>query len=414
MAKSLDWDVIVIGGGAAGMMAAGVAAHQGKRVLVLEKNTEVGKKLAITGGGRCNILNDEPNTRELLSHFGDAAPYLFSAFSEFGVAATKEFFKHIDIDIVTEARKRAFPKSMRATDVVRELDRYLAEGRVEVMLDAPVLKINATNGSIESVQTQGYTHTAASYIFATGGVSHPETGSTGDGFTFLKELGHGVVDPTPTIVPLRVKEQWVKRLKGTTLKDAKITFFCEDRRAFSKKGDILLTHFGLSGPTILNSAGQVADLLYEGAVTAEIDLFPSTDMGILDKQLVALFDEHKNKQLNTALALMLPVQLAEEVIQLVPGLSLTEKVHSVSKEHRRVLAHRLKALPVTIEGLMGMSKAVVADGGVPLDEVDMRTMRSKKCSNVFVVGDLLHINRPTGGYSLQLCWTTGYLAGKNA
>lgn len=414
MASSSEFDVLVLGGGAAGLMAAGVAAHQGKRVLVLEKNREVGKKLSITGGGRCNILNDEADTRALLAHFGDAAPYLFSAFSEFGVAETKEFFKNIDIDIVTEARKRAFPKSMRATDVVRELDRYLAEGRVEVMLDAPVLKVNMAHGRIESVQTQGYTHTAKSYIFAMGGVSHPETGSTGDGFTFLKQLGHGVVDPTPTIVPLRVKEQWVKRLKGTTLKDAKITFFCEEKRVFSKKGDILLTHFGLSGPTILNSAGQVSDLLYEGQVTAEIDLFPATDMGILDKELVALFDEHKNKQLNTALALMLPAPLVEEVIQLVPGLMPNEKVHSVSKEHRRVLAHRLKALPVTIEGLMGMSKAVVADGGVPLDEIDMRTMRSKKCENAFIVGDLLHINRPTGGYSLQLCWTTGYIAGTNA
>lgn len=414
MAKALSWDVIVIGGGAAGMMAAGVAAHQGKHVLLLEKNKEVGKKLAITGGGRCNILNDEPDTRELLSHFGDAAPYLFSAFSEFGVAETKEFFKHIDIDTVTEARKRAFPKSMRAVDVVRELDRYLAEGRVEVMLDAPVRKVNVEHGRIESVQTQGYTHKATSYIFATGGVSHPETGSTGDGFAFLKELGHAVVTPTPTIVPLRVKDAWVKRLSGTTLQQAKITFFVEGARMFSKKGDILLTHFGLSGPTILNAAGQVADIEHQGQVTAEIDLYPTTDMGVLDRQLVALFDEHKNKQLNTALALMLPAQLAEEVIQLVPGLSLTEKVHSVSKEHRRVLAHRLKALPVTIEGLMGMSKAVVADGGVPLDEIDMRTMRSKKCENAFVVGDLLHINRPTGGYSLQLCWTTGYLAGMNA
>ncbi len=414
MAKKSAYDVIVVGGGAAGMMAAGIAAHHGKRVLILEKNDVVGKKLSITGGGRCNILNAESDERALLENFGDAAPYLFSAFSEFGMEETRAFFENLDVPIVVEDRKRAFPKTMRAADVVNALDRYLAEGRVEVRLNTPVLRVKIADGRIESLQTQGYEFTATSYIFATGGVSHPETGSTGDGFKFLEELGHTVVAPTPTIVPLKVHEAWVKRLKGTTLKDAKITFKGENGKKVSKKGDILLTHFGVSGPTILNSAGDVADMLYDGPVAAIIDLYPSTDMGVLDQQFVALFDEHKNKQFINAVSELLPEALVREVITFVPGLALDTKVHSVSKEHRRAFVHTLKALPFTVTGLMGMSRAVVADGGVVLDDIDMRTMRSKKCDNLFVTGDLLHINRPTGGYSLQLCWTTGYIAGVNA
>lgn len=414
MAKTTEYDVIVVGGGASGLMAAGIAAHNGKKVLLLEKNSEIGKKLSISGGGRCNIFNAETDQRALLANFGDAAPYLFSAFSEFGMEETRAFFENLELPTVVEDRKRAFPASMRATDVVKELDRYLAEGRVEVRLDTPVLRVKIADGRIEALQTQGYELVAKSYIFATGGVSHPETGSTGDGFRFLEELGHTVVQPTPTIVPLKVSDAWVKKLKGTTLTDSKITFFVEGKRSFSKKGDILLTHFGLSGPTILNAAGQVADLLYEGTVTAEIDLFPGKDMGILDREIVALFDDHKNKQVINALADVMPHALVETVLSLLPELMADTKVHSVSKEHRRELARLLKALPVTITGLMGMSRAVVADGGVSLDEIDMRTMRSKKCDNLFVTGDLLHINRPTGGYSLQLCWTTGYVAGKNA
>lgn len=414
MAKKPAYDVIVVGGGAAGLMAAGIAASNGKKVLLLEKNDVVGKKLSITGGGRCNILNAEEDERALLAHFGDAAPFLYSAFAEFGMEDTLAFFENQGLPIVVEARKRAFPKTMRAIDVVNALDRYLAIGKVEVMLDTPVLRVKIADGRIESLQAQGYELSAASYIFATGGVSHPETGSTGDGFKFLEELGHTVVTPTPTIVPLKVHEAWVKRLKGTTLKNAKITFMGENGQKFSRKGDILLTHFGISGPTILNAAGDVADMLHEGPVAAHIDLYPGTDMGTLDQELVALFDAHKNKQLGNTLTAMLPEAVIRETVGLIDGLALDTKVHSVSKEHRRAYAHVLKALPFTVTELMGMSRAVVADGGVPLTEIDMRTMRSKKCDNLFVTGDLLHINRPTGGYSLQLCWTTGYIAGKNA
>lgn len=407
-------DVIVVGGGASGMMAAGIAAESGKRVLLLEKNDALGAKLAISGGGRCNILNAEEDEHALLANYGEAAPFLYSAFAEFGLQESIAFFERIGVPIVVEARKRAFPTSQHAPTVVAALEDYLRRGGVEVRLKTEIARIKTEGGAISSVVAQGFEFSAESYIFSTGGVSHPETGSTGDGFDWLTELGHTVTAPTPTIVPLAVKEKWVHKLKGTTLTDAKISFSLDGVRKFSKKGNILLTHFGLSGPTILNLAGDVADLLYEGVVTATIDLFPTKDIGILDQELVALFDSNKNKLLRNTLPQIIPSATVEEFLALIPKIDPETKVHSVTKEERRMLIDLLKGLPVTISGLMGMSRAVVADGGVALTEVDMRTMRSKKISNLLVTGDLLDITRPSGGYSLQLCWTTGYIAGKNA
>ncbi len=407
-------DVIVVGGGASGMMAACISAEQGKRVLLIEKNAELGKKLAISGGGRCNILNAEEDVHALLANYGEAAPFLYSAFAEFGVQEATAFFNRIGVPIVVEARKRAFPVSQRAVFVVEALENYLRELGVEVRTNTAIARIKTEGSRITAIVAQGFEFSADTYIFATGGVSHPETGSTGDGFDWLSELGHTVTAPTPTIVPLAVKEKWVHTLKGTTLTDAKITFYLDGERKLNKRGDILLTHFGISGPTILNAAGTVADLLYEGVVTATIDMFPTKDIGILDKELVALFDSNKNKLLRNTLPQLVPSSMVETLLGLVPDISPDTKVHSVTKEERRVLIDLFKGLPISISGLMGMSRAVVADGGVALTEIDMRTMRSKKVENLFVTGDLLDITRPSGGYSLQLCWTTGYLAGKNA
>lgn len=412
--KEYAYDVIVVGGGASGMMAAGVAAEAGKKVLLIEKNASLGAKLAISGGGRCNIFNAEEDSRKLLANYGEAEAFLHSAFAEFGVEETKAFFERLGILTTVEANNRAFPQSQHAPDVVHALVKYLRANDVEVRTDTAIARIKVEEGKIVSVVAQGFEFSAQTYIFATGGMSHPETGSTGDGFAWLRELGHQVKEPTPTIVPLSAREKWIKNLKGTTLPGAKITFYLNGKKSFSKKGNILLTHFGLSGPIILNSAGLVADLLHEGPVTAAIDLFPEQDTGILSVALVALFDSNKNKMLRNALTQFVPASCAETVLELLPSLDAHKKVHSVTKEERRMLIDMLKAMPVTINGLMGYSRAVVADGGVLLKEMDMRSMRSQKISNLLITGDLLNISRPSGGYSLQLCWTTGYLAGKNA
>jgi predicted Rossmann fold flavoprotein len=411
--KQEKYDVIVIGGGAAGMMAAGRAAECGKAVLLLEGNKRLGEKVRISGGGRCNITNAEPDERKLLSNFGTGGKFLHSAFSQFGVSDTFSFFESKGLSLKVEKNNRAFPITERAADVVTVLEDFMKKGKVEVLTGARVTRIEADGSKIEKVIAGKEEYSAKSYILAMGGVSHPETGSTGDGFTWLRTLGHKVKDPTPTIVPLKVRESWVKKLSGVSV-PAKITFYTNTQKKFSKTGNMLFTHFGVSGPTILNSAGKVADMLHDGEVTMRIDLFPSQDLGILDKSIASVFDQNKNRLLRNALKEIVPAGTSEVLLSLIPTLDPEKKVHSVLKEERRLLAELLKGITLTVTGLMGFERAVVADGGLVLDEVDMRTMRSTKYENLFVTGDLLHITRPSGGYSLQLCWTTGHVAGSNA
>lgn len=412
---STAYDLIVVGGGASGLMAAGRAAELGKRVLLLEKNRRLGEKLRITGGGRCNILNAESDQHILLKSYGKAEQFLYSLFSEFGMEEAKTFFESRGLPIVVQARKRAFPKSEKAEDVAVVLEKYIKTGNATVRLGSPVTKVHHTKSDITGVSSGAKMYTAKEYIFSTGSVSHPETGSTGDGFGWLRDLGHKVHNPTPTIVPISVKEEWSKALAGVSLSFMKITFFVEGKKAFSEMGKVLFTHFGLSGPLILNNAHKISDLLHGGIVTATIDAYPHTDLGALDRHIVSVFDKFKNKALKNIIKEFAPNGTSKGIALLLTEiLDISKKVHSVSRDERKAIVHLLKRLPLTITGLMGFDRAVVADGGVTLNEIDMRTMRSKKVPNLFVIGDLLHVNRPSGGYSLQLCWSTGFVAGTHA
>ena len=409
----MEYDVIVIGGGAAGMMAAGQAARRGKKVLLLERNRRLGEKLRITGGTRCNITNAEKDVRVLLSKYGEAEQALYSSFAEFGVKETFEFFESRGLPLKVEANNRAFPVTEKAPDVVKVLEEDMKKVGVRTVLGAGVTRIDTNSGRITGVAVKDKMYTARNYILATGGMSHPETGSTGDGFGWLRGFGHTVEAPTPTIVPLKVREGWVKKLSGAKAEGAKITFSLPSGKKISRSGSILFTHFGISGPTVLNAAGQVADMLQESVVTARIDLYPGMDLGILDKHIAKVFDAHKNKNLKNVFRELVPPGTSEILLEQIPLIDKETKVHSVRKEDRRVIAELLKGLTFTVTGLMGFERAVVADGGLILREVDMRTMRSKKFENLYVTGDLLHITRPSGGYSLQLCWTTGYVAGNS-
>jgi len=428
------FDVIVIGGGSSGLMAAGRAAEKGARVLVVEKNSNMGEKLKITGGGRCNITNAEYDTRELLTHYGSAGKFLFSSFAQFGVVDTFSFFTSRGLPLVVEDHKRAFPKSHKALDVYNVLEKYVREGKVTVKVNSPVTKVNVEKSPenqkshITSVvccdgESGDHEYFSKNFIFATGGASHQETGSTGDGFNWLKDIGHTVVPPTPSIVPLAVADLWVKNLAGITLEEMKITFAIDGVKTFSKKGRLLFTHFGLSGPLILNSAKEVSDLLRSGTVTATIDIFPNEDLGILERRIITIFDSNKNKMFKNVITEIVPAGMAKG-IELIIGTVINSdtrqvalldtKVHSITTEDRKTIVRLLKSLPITITSLMGDDRAVVSDGGVSLEEIDMRTMKSKIVDNLYVTGDLLHINRPSGGYSLQLCWTTGYVAGSSS
>jgi len=410
---SKRYDVIVIGGGASGMMAAARAAERGKAVLLLEKNATLGRKLDITGGGRCNITNAEFDKHAFAKRYGAAEHFLYSPFSQFGVQDTFDFFTKRGLPLVVEARKRAFPESQKSTDVTRVMKKYLTDTGVTVMTKATVKALTIVNNRITEATTSRGTFEAEIFIIATGGVSHPETGSTGDGFKWLSELGHTVHASTPTIVPLKVREGWVKSLAGVSLSFMKIAFFADGKRAFSKTGKVLFTHFGLSGPLILNSASAVADMLKEADVTATIDMYPDTDFAALERHVIAKMDANKNKDFKNVLTEVVPHGMTKAIAELLALPDPNVKAHSVTKEQRKKLIHILKGAPLTISGLMGFDRAVISDGGVPLTEVDTRTMRSLKVGNLYLTGDLLHVNRPSGGYSLQLCWTTGFVAGNS-
>ncbi len=403
------FDVIVIGGGAAGMIAAGRAATRGMSVLLLEKNKNLGEKLSITGGGRCNITNAEFDEHVLLKHYGKAASFLFSPFSQFGIQDTFDFFKKRGLPLVVQEDKRAFPQTERAVDVVRVLEKYVKDAGVLVKTHASVSDIHSNGKRIESVSVRGVSYRSGAVILATGGASHPQTGSTGDGFDWLHTLGHTVHTPTPTLAPLRIAEKQLHALAGVAVQQGKITFYLSGKKIFSQRGDLLFTHFGISGPVILNCSSRVSDLLHAGSVSAAVDFFPADDERTLEDRILKLFDENKNKKLKNIFPLLAPRQM----FTLLHGVDQEIKVHSVTKEQRKTIIRTLKALPMTITCLMGLDRAIVVDGGVDLKEIHNKTMRSMRYDNLYIIGDLLHINRPSGGYSLQLCWTSGWVAGNN-
>ncbi len=413
MSSVTSYDVIVIGGGASGMMAAGVAAMRGKRVLLLEKNAELGKKLSQTGGGRCNITNAEEDVHALLSQYGKAADFLYSPFSQFGMKDTFAFFTERGLPLVVEARKRAFPETQSAKDVTRALETFLKTGKVTVRCNVEVCGFESKDGRISGVITNEGVYSAESYILAAGGKSYAKTGSSGEWISWAATLGHTVHAPTPGIVPLKVKESWVKKLSGKSLEPMQITFGT-GKEKIVKTGRLLFTHFGISGPLILNASHEVSLLLQGGDVSAHIDLFPGKDIGPLRSELLTQVDLHKNKSLRNLLKEFLPPGMHEAVLSHCDKGIGDTKVHSLSKDLRNYIVDTGKALPLTVTGTMGYDWAVISDGGVELTEVDTKTMASKIYPNLCFTGDVLHINRPSGGFSLQLCWTTGFVAGSHA
>lgn len=407
------YDVIVIGGGPAGMMAAFRARERGKRVLLIEKNEVLGKKLSITGGGRCNITNAEYDVRALLAHYGDAEPFLYSPFAQFGVQDTFDFFTAHGLPLVVEEKKRAFPHTQRAKDVTALFTRLLADSGVTILCDTRVFGFVSEKDRIVGVKTSRGVYSADSYVLATGGRSHAYTGATGDGMCWTELLGHTTYAPNPDLVPLMVKESWVKAQSGKALDAVKITFESGAER-FSRSGRILFTHFGLSGPLILNAAHDVKRLLTHGDVRVRIDLFPTMDTGALRAHVLAYIEAHKNQMVHTAIRGIVPGGMSGAVLAHLPPEVAELKVHTLSREKRHAIVDVLKSLSCTVTGTMGHDHAIVSDGGVDLREIDMRRMVSRRYANLFLVGDMLHIPRPSGGFSLQLCWTTGWVAGNTA
>lgn len=401
----------MIGGGPSGMMVAGRAAELGARVLIMEKNKQFGKKLLLTGGGRCNITNAIFDVREFLENFPQAKQFLYSPFSKFSIKDTFDFFEKRGLPLVTEAKKRVFPKTQQALDVLLTMEKYMKENNVEIKKETKATSIKQEDDGTWIVKTKEMEFSSRNIALATGGLSAPLTGSTGDGFKMLKKLNHKIGASDPSLVPMYVKENWVHTLSGVTLSFMTIRFIQNGKTKVKKTGKILFTHFGISGPLIINSAFEVTELLKTGRVHASVDMFPDTEEKELDRRIRNLFEKNKNKKVKNVLPELLPETIAKEILAF-PEINLAEReVHFITKEERKALVKKLKDLTFEITGTLGFDKAIASTGGVDPQEVNFKNMTSTIFPSLYLLGDTLDINRLSGGFSLQLCWTTGWVAG---
>lgn len=408
------WDVVVVGGGPAGMMTASRAAELGAKVLLVEKNVGLGKKLLITGGGRCNVTNAEPDLRTLLAKYKSADQFLFSPFSQFDNKKAVDFFESHDVPTKVENDYRVFPQSNKAESIWTVLVERMQSAGVVVQSRAKVAEVVRDDNVVTSIKLEsGEEIKAKKIVLATGGKSHPETGSTGEAFEWLRALGHNVREPEASLVPVKIKDDWVKVHSGKSLDKIKLTIYQNEAKQGMRKGKLLFTHFGLSGPTILNMSSTVRELLKYDLVYISIDLLPHLDYSQLNDALQNLFKEDDKKKLKNALGNLVPSFMTPVAIE-KSGINGDKACNSVTREERLTLVKVLKDIRVEATGLLGEDKAIITSGGVALEEVDFKTMQSKLFPNLYLVGDILDIDRPSGGYSLQLCWTTGFVAGTHA
>ena len=411
--NEISCDVVVVGGGPAGMMAAIHAAKTGVSVILIEKNKMLGKKLLITGGGRCNITNATFDNRVLAQKYGKKGKFLLSPFSKWGAKETIDFFESHGIPTKVEAENRVFPQSNSAQSVLDVLVSELKNSGVKVLAGSPVVKIKLSKNMLLDVETEDTVIAAKAFVLTTGGTARPETGSSGDGFKWLKKFGHTIGTPSVALVPIKTKEGWSHKLQGLSLQNVKVTLIDAKVLSNAMVGKILFTHFGLSGPLILNMSQSIGEALREGTATLELDLFPSLDQTMLDEKLREHLTKAQNKKWANALAGFVSPLLAPVLVEL-SGINPTLPVNKVERTARLAFVRKLKALILTQIGLLSKEKAIASSGGVALEEVDFKTMRSQKIGNLYLAGDILDFNRPSGGFSLQICWSTGFVAGKNA
>jgi predicted Rossmann fold flavoprotein len=411
--EGVVFDVVVIGGGPAGMMSAVHAAKSGARVLLLEKNGNLGKKLLITGGGRCNVTNNKPVVREMLSQYKVEGKFLFSTFMQHGVVESIDWFADAGVQLKEENEGRLFPDTNSAQTVRDAMAEQLRLQQVVVRNDASVAQIGVDSGVFSIQLRSGELIQAHTCIIATGGTARPETGSTGEGFQWLATLGHTLVENSFALVPVTLKTDWTKKLSGITLAQCKVTIIADGKKHSSSMGKVLFTHVGLTGPTILNMSNTIGELTSYGDVTLSLDLFPGVDSAQMNETFQTLMSDNANKKVRNALSELLPAAVAKEILTLC-SIDPDTKCNSVTKKERTTIIEMVKALELEVSGLLGKDKAVVSAGGVSLEEIDFRSMESKIVPGLYLVGDVLNINRPSGGYSLQLCWSTGAVAGAHA
>ena len=404
--------VIVVGAGAAGMMAAYFAAKNKNKVTLIEKNEKTGKKIYITGKGRCNITN-ACDVEDLFANVMSNKKFLYSAFYGFTNSDVIDFFENHGIKTKIERGNRVFPVSDHSSDVISALERALKEQNVDILLNTCVEKIECEDSQVTGVVLCGGRKIEAdAVIVATGGMSYQATGSTGDGHRFAEESGHKVTECTPSLVPFNAQEEWVAKLQGLSLKNVLVTIYDGKKKLYEDFGEMLFTHFGVSGPLILSASAAIKQNTIKKPLQMFIDLKPALSYEALDKRILREFDDAKNKQFKNSINKLLPSKMIPVIIGL-SGIDPDKKVNEISKGEREGLVNLLKKLPLTLNGTRQWNEAIVTKGGISTKDINPSTMESKIIKNLYFAGEVLDLDALTGGYNLQIAWSTGALAGKS-
>lgn len=402
--------VAVVGGGAAGMMAAIVAAKNGHKVQLFEKNEKLGKKVYITGKGRCNITN-AADLEQIFANVVTNRKFLYSAFYGFDNQQTIQFFEELGVRTKIERGERVFPVSDKSSDVIQGMQRELNRLGVKLSLQTEVVGIKQTDGQVEGVLlADGKFVSAGAVIVATGGLSYPSTGSTGDGYRFAKDMGHTVTKLSPSLVPFQIKEEFVREMQGLSLKNVALKLYAGKKKIYDDFGEMLFTHFGVSGPLILSASSFVSKYIDKQEITLVLDLKPALSSEQLDARIVRDFSEMQNKQFKNGLDKLLPKKMIPVVLSL-SEIDPNKPIHSVTKEERQRIVELLKGMELHLERLRGYNEAIITKGGVSVKEINPGTMESNLVKGVYFVGEVLDLDALTGGYNLQIAWSTAYAAG---
>ena len=396
------------------MMAAYAAAESGHAVTLLEQNEKLGKKLFITGKGRCNLTNAS-DMEQLFANVVSTRKFLYSAFYSYDNEQVISFFESHGMPTKTERGNRVFPVSDHSSDVIAALSAALREQHVEVFLHTKVKRLllgeREEEKCVTGVELADHTKMHAdAVIVATGGISYPSTGATGDGYRMAEESGHKMVSPTPALVPMEMKEPWVRDLQGLSLRNVRMSVTRGKKKLYEDFGEMLFTHFGVSGPLVLSASGCIPAKAFDQELSMTIDLKPALDVEQLDHRILREFDEMKNKQFKNSLGHLLPAKMIPVMIAL-SGIDPDTKVNEISREQRQNLLHLFKNMPLTITGLRDFKEAIITKGGVSVKDINPSTMESKLVQGLYFCGEVLDLDALTGGYNLQIAWSTGHLAG---
>ncbi len=400
---------IVIGGGAAGMMAAYAAAMCGNEVSLYEKNEKLGKKVYITGKGRCNVTN-ACETQDLLGNIVTNPKFMYSPIYTFDNNMVQSFMEEWGCPLKVERGNRVFPQSDKSYDVINALIRAMRENKVDINLDSHVSDILTENGHVTGVRVNGCDVECDNVILATGGYSYPSTGSTGEGHTMASKLGHHITKCMPALVPFTAAEEWVKELQGLSLRNCGVTIYDGDHKIYEDFGELLFTHFGVSGPTVLSASSYAVDIIRKRPLRLVIDLKPALDEKQLDARILRDFEANINRKFMNSLDKLFPKSMIPVIIER-SGIDAQCRVNEITRDKRQGLVKLIKNFDLTLTGLRGFNEAIITHGGVDVKEIDSSTMESKLIKGLYFAGEMIDVDAVTGGFNLQVAWSTGYLAG---